>query len=159
MMAAGRLFCLVGIALTFVMAMATAIPTTPGVLRAPIDGYSIHEMSWELEVDPKNNPGQTTLFNGTIQNAIAQATAINPSFLVDHSLTDADLAKEGRVKSPSDRMLPDRHFCHGKWYPSQRLPIKHGVQYLDTAGGKPGQGPGPASCGRVSCSYGGAIWW
>lgn len=37
--------------------------------------------------------------------------------------------------------------------------IQEGIAYLGTVSGTPVEGPGPGACGRVSCSYGGAIYW
>lgn len=37
--------------------------------------------------------------------------------------------------------------------------IWQGIEYLDQVPGTPGNGPGPGNCGRVSCSYGAAIYW
>ena len=152
---------------TGMIATATAIPSskTTQALSAPIDGYSVTELTWELEVDPINKPGQVTVFNGTVQNVVEQAVKINPNFLVDHGFkrpNDDDNATvvghDGNTLSTAT-VEPDRHFCHGRWEPGSSAHIKDGVEYLRRISGKPGQGPGPSSCGRVSCSWDSAIWW
>ncbi|KAK4225092.1 hypothetical protein QBC38DRAFT_422012 [Podospora fimiseda] len=37
--------------------------------------------------------------------------------------------------------------------------IEDGIRYLHGVGGRPTQGPGPARCMRVSCSWDSAIYW
>ena len=179
-MLSAHLLNTLGLALSFAVAPTTAIPILNStVLRAPIEGYSVAELSWDLEVHPLTQPGQKTSFNGTIQNAVAQALAINPKFLVHHGIDlthnrhrDLSSNKLGDGKStvasrqdaiviPFFLFVPDRGnwFCHDRWWPAREEYIKEGIRYLRGISGKPSLGPGPASCGRVSCSHGAAIWW
>jgi len=46
-----------------------------------------------------------------------------------------------------------------QWDPADIEQIAMGIQYLSGLAGKPGNGPGPGNCGRVSCSWGASIWW
>jgi hypothetical protein len=47
-----------------------------GLEVAPIPGYTIVPLSWEIEV----SPGQVEVLNGTVQEVMAQAAAINPDY-------------------------------------------------------------------------------
>ncbi|EXU94659.1 hypothetical protein X797_012265 [Metarhizium robertsii] len=46
-----------------------------------------------------------------------------------------------------------------QWDPADIEQIAMGIQHLSGLAGKPGNGPGPGNCGRVSCSWGASIWW
>ncbi|KAG8424721.1 hypothetical protein J3458_001492 [Metarhizium acridum] len=45
------------------------------------------------------------------------------------------------------------------WHPCKVRRIEEGIEYLRGLAGVPRNGPGPETCGRVSCSYQAAIWW
>jgi len=160
-----------GIGLFLVVSMAAAVPTSKTqTLSAPIDGYSVTELVWELEVHPLTKRGEKNRFNGTIQQVVAKALEMNPNYLVHHGLNltaDSDTgggpaehkSTGSAALEPRQYYVPDHWFCHGRWYPAVQGRIDEGVNYLNTIEGKPVLGPGPATCARVSCSYGAAIWW
>jgi len=171
-MSFSRPLSLLGTALSLfaVVAMAAPATSTSSGLVAPIANYTVTELTWSLEVDPKNKPGVKTLFNGTIENAVAQAIKVNPNFLEHqgikldhHGVKPADLT-ESTGADPADLTAkkfeePPKWFCHGKWGLAKFSAIRDGVDYLNGLSGEPHLGPGPASCSRVSCSYQSAIWW
>ena len=166
--------------------LVTAIPTKP-VLQAPLNGYSVFDVTWQIVVDPKNAPGVTTNFTGTVQEVMAQAVALNPNFMSDYDLdpskltppgagdpgvVDSDLEQDaehlatvsennGTLSALMGRYTIKDHVCFPKKWTACRVDtIDDGIYYLEKkAQGIPGEGPGPASCGRVSCSYNAAIWW
>lgn len=46
-----------------------------------------------------------------------------------------------------------------EWQHADGIAIRDGIKHLRSVPGKPVASPGPAACGRVSCSYKSAIWW
>ena len=62
----------------------------------------------------------------------------------------ASLVKRAHVKLMC--FLPQWNSCNGNH-------VNEGINYLLGVDGKPGNGPGPGNCGRVSCSYQSAIYW
>ena len=166
-------------------------PSNPHGIAPPMPGYGVQNITWKILVDPKNKPGELTTFAGTIQQAVAQAVAINPNYLADHGLDAAryDIHKHHNMTNPipckgnsSDiHHLPPPHppyhkldgedkqvndlKCFDEDLPGANLrAIDMGIDYLNSLSGVPGNGvPGedaaPKNCGRVSCSWGSAIWW
>jgi hypothetical protein len=119
---------------------------TTGDNNAPIPGYTVEYLQWEIEV----SPGQKHLLNGTVQEVMAQAIAINPAFkLVERNPANA---KDSSIVKRGDKIC--NNFPQGK-----KGPLQDGVNYLRGLNGMPTNGPGPGACGRVSCSYASAIWW
>jgi len=118
-----------------------------------IPGYTIVPQSWEIEV----SPGVIKTFNGTVQEMVAQAVAINPAFKLPAISSRA-------VTSPSknSRSMPlarrEVKFCNN-FGPAKVDAILEGVQYLHRLGGIPTLPPGPGTCSRISCSYDSAIFW
>jgi len=104
--------------------------------------------------------GPAISVNGTIQDVVARLTEIYPPY--EAWLQDAIsqdqlgepylLDKRYMVKAYTCKMpMSDR--------PTETKRVREGVQYLRRVEGKPQRGPGPKSCGRVSCSWNAAIYW
>lgn len=100
---------------------------------------------------------------GTVQDALTKmamfdpvsAAAINASVLSNTTSAALD-----QSVGPNEDYVATTRFCNNM--PgglASSLRIKQGIQYLGTVSGTPTEGPGPGNCGRVSCSYGGAIYW
>ncbi|QDS73108.1 hypothetical protein FKW77_000798 [Venturia effusa] len=142
-----------------VVALLLAFQTLASTLETSILGYDIVDTSWDLEVFP----GQHMTPNGTIQEAVAQATHINPKFTTGNTTTtarDVSTLKKRRYHDWSGRpkcKVPD--FPNWGWANWEAIHL--GAQYLDNIndGSKPGAGPGPGECGRVSCEWSSAIYW
>lgn len=109
-----------------------------------------------MEISPG---GETVLLNGTIEEAHEQLLKLNPNwdneFPEDISEEDEDQSSHLVKRSDFYRA---KYEC-GKWPKAREVPIINGIQYLRRVKGRPYAGPGPAKCGRVSCSYNSAIWW
>jgi hypothetical protein len=101
-------------------------------------GYGVVDLEWE--VTPFEG-GESILVNGTLQDSIAAAVALNPDFKMPQkrSNTVRGLAKRGRI------------VC-GNFPSASTRRVEEGVQYLHSVDGRPRNGPGPGNCGRVSCS-------
>ncbi|KAL4873628.1 hypothetical protein BDV12DRAFT_192070 [Aspergillus spectabilis] len=131
--------------------------------RDPLEGYTIKEPEWEIEV----SPGVMITARGTIQQVHEAARKVNPDWdaeleerlkakraleeeegqtVSDISRRDVDFEKDGRVK------------C-GVWEEAGAVNIMDGIRYLEEVEGRPTMGPGPGECSRVSCSWDDAIFW
>ncbi|PNY26819.1 Uncharacterized protein TCAP_03253 [Tolypocladium capitatum] len=124
-------------------------------LDAPLPGYGVDVLQWELEVFPGNPPMN---FSGTIQQAAGQINEINPEWYA----TYIQSASEEGSRSVDKRGSFDKTFCGSgphNWQAAFTPHVEEGIKHLDGAKGRPVNGPGPGNCGRVSCSYNSAIWW
>jgi len=122
-----------------------------------IPGYTIVPISWAIEV----SPGQVSLLNGTIQEALAQAIAVNPGYEIP---SEGPVTADA-VRSPRRRSLDRRaevKFCN-KFARANVNTILDGVKTIRRMPlGVVDQawlGPGPGACARVSCSKDSAIYW
>lgn len=135
---------------TLIFVTSTMAQAAFAVEAATIPGYDIVPLSWQIEV----SPGQVEVLNGTVEEVIAQAVAINPAFKLP-----------GRVPTPARAAKPRSlyrraqvKFCNN--FGSARVSaIAEGADRLHGLSGAPTLGPGPGQCSRVSCSYNSAIYW
>ncbi len=127
--------------------------------EAPIPGYGVEEMTWEVEVLPGQPP---VSFNGTVEQLVAQASEINPDWEAKY-ITAANTAGADVESSSLSKRAPFvRRNCgpgYYQWHPANTRRIRDGIYYLSGIGGTATNGPGPGNCARVSCSYNSAIWW
>lgn len=112
--------------------------------------------TWELEIAPN----RVETFEGTIEEAVAQAIALEPSFektffeAADEAVAAADATESKRSLSPRAALCYNR----SDWQQCSASAIEAGVRYLRGVSGKPRLGAGPGACSRVSCSYNSAIF-
>ncbi len=120
---------------------------------APTPGYEIGPAQWDFEVAP----GRIERLNGTIEEVILKARAINPDYKLpeppagpepDPRRHARDVQKRGQVKN-----------CLWSWDLADTERIKQGANYLRGLSGTAVMGPGPGRCFRVSCSYKSGITW
>ncbi|KAK8076903.1 hypothetical protein PG996_003073 [Apiospora saccharicola] len=117
-----------------------------GVLPdAPLPGYGVEPVQWAVEVAP----GQTELFNGTVQQVHEKILQINPKFKLNPQ-PRGSLCRELSQSRDNVICLGTAGF-QDAW--------SDGVEYLRNIPDSPTNGPGPGNCGRVSCSDNSAIWW
>lgn len=121
-----------------------------------IPGYEIVEMSWEIQAFPD---GPNITVKGTIEDAVAEVTELNPNWKTDFDF-------DNRVAAASTDNIPwdewDRVICRNfpeDFYLKKNNALSRGVIYLQHTKGVPKEQPGPRRCGRVSCSYNAAIYW
>lgn len=125
-----------------------------GLADAPIPGYDVVDLTWEVEVFP----GHFENLTGTAEQVHRAARAMNPGW------------KPRTAPDPRGRNLAKRVplFNWSKvicgagtlgWHPCKVRRIEQGIEYLRGLAGVPRNGPGPETCARVSCSYQAAIWW
>ncbi|KAM7222982.1 hypothetical protein V8F06_001538 [Rhypophila decipiens] len=134
-----------------------------GALQAPIPGYGVEELEWEVEVTPG---GEMVKANGTVEQVVAHLKTLNPNFDDDYAvqegrnLTDLEFtAPTAPTGNVSKRYEIESYFCHGRWAWCESTYVRDGVYYLNSVRGSPVNGPGPGNCGRVSCSWRASIWW
>ncbi|KAL2851099.1 hypothetical protein BJY01DRAFT_261128 [Aspergillus pseudoustus] len=125
-------------------------------LEAPIKGYRIWEPEWEVEA----LPGLMHKARGTIEEVHAELLHINPDW-DEHYVEPALEHLTQRTSDFTKRtdFYTDGWLVCGQWPEADVPHIMSGIRYLNGVAGRPGNGPGPGNCGRVSCSYGSAIWW
>ncbi|GAB1205198.1 hypothetical protein APSETT445_003869 [Aspergillus pseudonomiae] len=116
--------------------------------ESPIPGYGVQEPSWEVETTPG---GPKMILNGTVQQVHAQLLEINPNY--DDEFAAVLEKRETTVLDKRDDIK-----CNN-WPKARRGDIEAGIKHLRGVSGQPSNGPGPGNCGRVSCSWGAAIWW
>ncbi|KAJ6790047.1 hypothetical protein PWT90_05274 [Aphanocladium album] len=125
------------------LSLAVSIASTSAELVAPIPGYGVEELQWEVEI----SPGQVETLNGTVQEVYSQALVLNPDFQLSAAVqTRRELQRRSHID------------CNRFSY-ANRATIEDGISYLRRLKGAPTNGPGPANCARVSCSWDASIWW
>ncbi|KAK4143021.1 uncharacterized protein C8A04DRAFT_29246 [Dichotomopilus funicola] len=130
----------------------------------PPEKYTILPAQFEIEV----SPGRTEVLNGTIQEAFAQAVALNPDFKLPVPTDKVAGAAEGvnglvgevagGVTGPADRKRATRVIC-GNFPSADRGRAIEAIQYLMTLTTAPRMGSGPGVCARVSCTNNAAVYW
>ncbi|CEN61057.1 hypothetical protein ASPCAL07724 [Aspergillus calidoustus] len=148
--------------------------------ESPIPGFELVDVAWDVEVFPG---GPHVLLNGTVQDVYEQLIELNPDFIIDLSdlydedddvdedslstltpSTSSTRSSSLGVAQPTPSTIVEKrqslrdYFCFGRWPGASRRRIGEGVSYLRRIPGTPTLGPGPGSCGRVSCSYDAAIY-
>jgi len=107
-MAPSHLLTALGLGLAVFSGGALTAPSKSSNMKldSPIPGYDVVELSFHLEVDPVHHPGEKTVFNGTIQQALDQALKMNPNYLSDWNLTADALAPYSDDKDDSENPPP-----------------------------------------------------
>ncbi|KAH8896360.1 hypothetical protein GQ53DRAFT_778975 [Thozetella sp. PMI_491] len=122
------------------MKLLALIPVLASSLLAAVRALPDEPISrGNFAVDPI--PGYTTVELSWAE-VYAQILQINPEYQIQYDLV-----------SKRDSTL-----C-GNFGLADKGRIQEGITYLRGLNGAPRNGPGPANCGRVSCSYNAAIWW
>ncbi|KND89166.1 hypothetical protein TOPH_06105 [Tolypocladium ophioglossoides CBS 100239] len=140
---------------TAILALSTAVVG----LQAPIEGYGIVHLEWEVEVSPG---GKTVVLNGTVENVHNELVKLNPNWDEDYAAVKKPLSKrnDDDFKLAGRADFTNAHFfCRGRWPECPSPIIAGGIAYLRRIQGQPRNGPGPGNCGRVSCSHQSAIYW
>jgi hypothetical protein len=121
--------------------------------EAPIEGYGVVVPEWEIQLTPDSAP---VVLNGTIEQVYDQLLAIDPS----SAASFVDKRDERPLTTRfHKRSVFASHSCFGRWPVADYFGIEDGITHLRKVSGQPRNGPGPGNCGRVSCSWGNAIWW
>ncbi|KXX78412.1 hypothetical protein MMYC01_205883 [Madurella mycetomatis] len=123
-------------------------------LEAPIPGYGVEEIQWEVQAFPD---GPMMNITGTLEHVYSELTKINPNYDEFVSSLEAERAVDAR--SVEKRFGPVCGSAGYGWEYAIKNDIQEGISYLRGVSGQPSMGPGPGNCGRVSCSYDSAIWW
>ncbi|KAM7207835.1 hypothetical protein V8F20_001877 [Naviculisporaceae sp. PSN 640] len=147
-------------------ATMACLATLGMALKAPLDGFDIVDIIWEVDVW-----GNGTMVNltGPVQNVYIHLLDLNPDLVKDVNQTAWNSSRPGPPDSPPDSppTIKRDQFEFGPvcgdngydWKPAGSWWIEEGIEYLRKVPGKPVNKPGPRACGRVSCSWNSAIWW
>ncbi|KAJ6445412.1 FAD-containing monooxygenase [Purpureocillium lavendulum] len=138
------------------------------------DNFTVVPVGWEVQAFPGGEPVK---LEGTVQEVRRQLGAMNPNYEIDfaHMLADghdhdhdAMMASAAAMGAPqlgrrtnfddaaavcSSGISPFPPFGHIK-----SISFNEAAAYLLRHGGQPSLPAGPRVCGRVSCSYGGAVY-
>ncbi|KAE9567778.1 hypothetical protein CGMCC3_g16073 [Colletotrichum fructicola] len=139
--------------LTALAAQAATIGSTAS--QAPITGYSVYVPEWEVQAFPG---GEIQIIGGTVEQVLDELRKINPNYDEDFGIGNVTESGLTDVVGPKADFEGAATVCDG-WELANTARIREGISHLDGIDGKPHRGAGPASCGRVSCSYNSAIWW
>ncbi|KAF0319612.1 hypothetical protein GQ607_013092 [Colletotrichum asianum] len=123
--------------------------------QAPITGYSVYVPEWEVQAFPG---GETQIIGGTVEQVLDELRKINPNYDEDFGIGNITESGLTDIVGPKADFEGAATVCDG-WELANTARIREGISHLDGVDGKPHRGAGPASCGRVSCSYNSAIWW
>lgn len=135
------------------------LPGTPPMFPNGTN-YTIIDLTWMVQVN-ESIPDITV--TGTIEDVVSRLAHLYPEYVAppnEDSGKDADPALDG----PYSRKMSDK--AGAGWHDqcdvydfADQAAIVDGISYLRGVKGSPANGPGPGSCGRVSCSYDAGIWW
>ncbi|KAF4830097.1 hypothetical protein CGCTS75_v006154 [Colletotrichum tropicale] len=139
--------------LTALAAQAATIGSTAS--QPPITGYSVYVPEWEVQAFPG---GETQIIGGTAEQVLDELRKINPNYDEDFGIGNVTESGLTDIVGPKADFEGAATVCDG-WELANTARIREGISHLDGVDGKPHRGAGPASCGRVSCSYNSAIWW
>ncbi|KAJ0344842.1 hypothetical protein CCHR01_02556 [Colletotrichum chrysophilum] len=139
--------------LTALAAQAATIGSTAS--QAPITGYSVYVPEWEVQAFPG---GEIQIIGGTVEQVLDELRKINPNYDEDFGIGNVTESGLTDIVGPKADFEGAATVCDG-WELANTARIREGISHLDGVDGKPHRGAGPASCGRVSCSYNSAIWW
>ncbi|KAM0226784.1 hypothetical protein ACHAPO_012081 [Fusarium lateritium] len=129
-------------------------------IDTPIKGYGVVIPEWEVEV----MTGDTTVLQGTIEEVHAKLLQLNPNWDEEYinstrNTADAEERYFNMHLFGQNDFKGAKYECNEHWPECEPAPIATSIDYMRTIQGKPMNGPGPGTCGRVSCSQNAAIWW
>ncbi|KXH49274.1 hypothetical protein CNYM01_06990 [Colletotrichum nymphaeae SA-01] len=151
------------ISLLSLAAMAVKGATVDKDVNGPmgVEGFDLTAIEWEVQAHPG---GENLTLTGTVEEVLKELRTINPNYDQDFGVTSLtsteaiDVAIESAVTQADDTFKDAPVNCAG-YDDADRKRLAQGARYLLDVKGKPTRGPGPGSCGRVSCSYNSAIYW
>ncbi|KAE8343326.1 hypothetical protein BDV24DRAFT_161763 [Aspergillus arachidicola] len=143
-------------AFTYIWFLAAALLAQAQPDESPIEGYTIEEFSWEVETTPG---GSTVVLNGTVEQVLSQLRDINPNYDAEFAIPADEVEHPVEEEATSSHLTKRGDVKCGGYPKARRVHIEQGIKYLRGVPGKPQRGPGPGSCGQVSCSWSSAIWW
>ncbi|KXH66789.1 hypothetical protein CSAL01_11601 [Colletotrichum salicis] len=126
-----------------------------------VEGFDLMTVEWEVQAHPG---GENLTLTGTVEEVLKELRTINPNYDQDFGITTLssteaiDAAIESAVTQADDVFKDAPVNCAG-YDDADRKRLAQGARYLLDVQGKPTRGPGPGSCGRVSCSWNAAIYW
>ncbi|OHF03595.1 hypothetical protein CORC01_00914 [Colletotrichum orchidophilum] len=143
---------------TYFFTLLAAIPAAMATSIEPRGpGTTAFIPSWEFEP----LPGGKVHINGTVEEALAQLKQMNPNYEPPNPAprTSTRSVFASLRRRQQTIITKDNVICNNS-PPTNHFPVvAEGVKHLRSVKGQPQASGGPANCGRVSCSYGTAIWF
>ncbi|KAF2741845.1 hypothetical protein M011DRAFT_472737 [Sporormia fimetaria CBS 119925] len=134
------------------LATAAAVDRTAG--SSPLSDYEFYDLEWDIEVAP----GRHEVLTGTVEEVIAKATELNPSFMATLEPQALDAADNKTALADANGWVGGTLKCHEFLDEGADIGrIRQGIDYLNRLRSKPRVRPGPRLCARVSCSHNSAI--
>lgn len=115
--------------------------------------YGVADFVWGIDV---YGNGTKVNITGPIEHVVDVLEKLNPALVPNITVPDGGQGDVVLSSAGDIRCGPGSWGWKGAW--AHNI-LYEGVPYLKGVQGEPVQGPGPGSCGRVSCSYNSAIWW
>jgi hypothetical protein len=110
-------------------------------------------MQWSYDAPD----GTEVILNGTVEDANSEFEALYPGAL-ESGKTQPELVPRQFEEDITINCFTADGSPQG-WERADLGRIEEGWNHLNGVKGKPVNGPGPGTCGRVSCSYNSAIYW
>lgn len=125
--------------------------------------YSIVDLTWVLEAEP-HIPKH--LFTGTVNQVVHHVKTNYPAYPWPRVNGVSSRLGGGNATTTNGTSVEDlSHPNAGGNVQCWRFDLCtisaawEGINYLLQVPGQPKEGPGPGSCGRVSCADDAGIWW
>lgn len=141
-----------GVSNIFQASQVLGAPTTETITGSNGVQYKVVELEWKAQAFVN---GPFLNVTGTVEKVLAELHSINSNYEADwapHLAASQNLTKR-------DQFPATGYNCFGRWPGAYRTHVLGGIEYLRGVSGTPGEGPGPGTCGRVSCSYNTGIHW
>ncbi|KAH9907301.1 hypothetical protein F4778DRAFT_799613 [Xylariomycetidae sp. FL2044] len=116
-----------------------------------VEGYSLVDMSW---TGPIVAGGQNHTFHGTFEVIENQALENGGTIYLNNSTASTGNGIDLQVQQPVTYKC-----LVGLSGPANAVRIDDGIKFVRKAKGECAMPAGPRVCGRISCSYGSAIYW
>ncbi|KAK7458458.1 hypothetical protein CaCOL14_006893 [Colletotrichum acutatum] len=127
-------------------------------VNAPIgvEGFDLTTIEWKVQAHPG---GENLTLTGTVEEVLKELRTINPNYDQDFGITTLTSTEAIDAVTQADDTFKDGPVNCAGYDDADSKRFAQGARYLLDVKGKPTRGPGPGSCGRVSCSWNSAIYW
>lgn len=124
------------------------------------------KFNWHVDVKLTCHQHSNISATGTAQDALTAMAAVDPSGAAAingtiNAAINSTASYQSYLAPPRAAYVATDRFCNSISGGSKAAysRVQQGISYLGAIPGTPTNGPGPGSCGKVSCSYNAAIYW
>lgn len=125
-------------------------------------GYDVVDLEWNIQI---NSTVPSMKITGTIEDVIHHLNKTYPEYIAalgeesnEENRKSEDVVNRDDPPVDDIANAPQKIQCFTMRDVSTFF-IEQGILYLSKQKGMPTNGPGPRTCGRVSCSNNAGIWW